>query len=154
MMMQSSTTMTAIFLDYSVFNEPQYLGKHRRNFHVFLRSNIWGVDIPFTLTIFLICTRWNEGNTKKSECITQPSTQLCTMWSAFTRYFISFIISMCGNTAHTKKHSLNLGWKGKILGTVTLKVWLHWSVQLTTASLSGGGCPGCPGNSTFGTASP
>ena len=26
--------------------------------------------------------------------------------------------------------------------------------SLTTASLSGGGCPGCPGASTFGTASP
>ena len=29
-----------------------------------------------------------------------------------------------------------------------------WNLKLTTASLSGGGCPGCPGASTFGTASP
>ena len=28
------------------------------------------------------------------------------------------------------------------------------TIHLTTASLSGGGCPGCPGASTFGTASP
>ena len=27
-------------------------------------------------------------------------------------------------------------------------------IHLITASLSGGGCPGCPGSSTFGTASP
>ena len=29
-----------------------------------------------------------------------------------------------------------------------------WNLKLTTASLSGGGCPGCPGASTFGTANP
>ena len=49
----------------------------------------------------------------------------------------------------------------KCLGVYVDEI-LSWNVHigfyvrssLTTASLSGGGCPGCPGASTFGTASP
>ena len=49
-MMQSSTTMIKILtiFNHSVFVQSHCLGKLRRNLRVFLRSNVWWVDIHLT----------------------------------------------------------------------------------------------------------
>ena len=59
MMMQPSATMIKIlvFRNYSVFDEPHFLKKLRKNLRVSLVINVCWVDIKFTLTICLTCTR-------------------------------------------------------------------------------------------------
>ena len=58
-LMMISTTMIKIliFRDYSVFDEPHFVKKLRRNLRVFLLINVRWVDIYCTLTIRLTYTR-------------------------------------------------------------------------------------------------